>query len=490
MKKLSSLLLKNKKYTLAVIALLEAILILCSATFSWIEGSRDGKVNNAASSVSAGDGLYFTNTDGTMISSITLPDVTLQDCTSTDGRNFFFPTAESVKNSNTENIIYRAGTEADKNTKYISQEFNIVSYSQSKVYLEGSKVECANENILKALRISVNFNDGSDPVLLCPGTVTGYTQNTATPVKSINDDGSKKEVINNKEAYPLSQYNPSTDSCLAVLEGNQSKRVTINMWLEGTDTNCTTDKVSSAEINVQLVLTTASEYTKKITFVDYTPSNWVKNPSASGGVIKMFVIEKGTYSGTNYSEGTRYVMQQIDDRTYTAMVPENVTDVIFGRFDPDDPNTDFNYWATNQKMSDGDMDTYYAIGRGKDYDGGQNYGYWVKSSCTGVITIKYTDTNHTIASSASDYPHIYIWNSNLYGTGNDKIFFKTWCGFQMDKTEDRSNGHVYTFIIPAEYGIKFIINDKKGTDVSGYKRKEGSVSGKNQNENSTMQISY
>ena len=138
--------------------------------------------------------------------------------------------------------------------------------------------------------------------------------------------------------------------------------------------------------------------------------------------------------------------------------------------------------------------TYYAIGRGIGPEGdtsgsydGANYGYWVNSECTGVVTIEYTDTNSTIAGSASNYPLIYIYGSSLYGSGDGNILCnKAWAGFRMDKVSATDN--VYTITIPAENGINYIINDGKTDETS--KRKLGSLSGLSQNQNTTIKISY
>ena len=63
--------------------------------------------------------------------------------------NFFFPTTES-SGSSTSDFYFRAGTDADVNTKYISQDFTIEALATSKIYIDGSSsVKCdSNPNIL------------------------------------------------------------------------------------------------------------------------------------------------------------------------------------------------------------------------------------------------------------------------------------------------------------------------------------------------------
>lgn len=479
MKKLCQILLKNKKTSLSVIALLEAILIISSVTFSWIEGSKKGALNDAGSTVAAGDGLYFTDLNGNLIDSLQLPKATLQECSSADGRNFFFPTTESVKNGNNEEkMVYRSGTYADVNSKYISQDFNVVSYSQANLYVDAkSSVVCSNESVKNSLRISINFNDNSAPILLCPGVTTGYSR-PSTPVTFI--DGSGNATTTSKTAYSLSEYTITGDSPITTFNGAETKRVTISVWLEGTDSDCTSDKIDASLISVNLILTTASNYTKQVTFVDYSPNRWVSNipDTGSDSNIKMFAIDKSTIVGDDYTTGTRYELKKSDDITYTAKLPDTVEDVIFGRFDPDDSSLGYNYWGTTQSMSDSDVNKYYAIGNGISVDEA-NYGYWVNSNTQGVVdveltemsllnVIKFTNTN------TNNWDNVYAY---FFDASNSPVG-DTWPGIEMtfDGTNELSQ-NIYKVTIPD--GATYVIfnNGSGGNDNQTVSIKLGDTAG-------------
>ncbi|MGN0453424.1 MAG: starch-binding protein [Ruminococcus sp.] len=432
-----------KKLMIAVVALLEAALICCAATFAWIEGTKSGSVNTNTTTVSAGTGLLFTDKDGNKLNSITIKETTLYDCSSSDGRNFFFPTTEMTSS----NLIFRKGNDADKNTKYISEDFNITSFAGASIYIdESSSVTCSNKNILKALRISLNFNDGTKPIVLCPGVKwTGYTQ-TNSAVTAITNAGKSSATVL-VEALPFAEYTYSADAPLTTIAADETKRVTFSMWLEGTDANCTTANLPTDSFSINLILTTAASHTNNVTFVDYSPNQWVDNPSANGKDTYMFAIDKSSITGDDYSSGTAYQMKKASDNiTYTTSIPDTVTDVIFARYDPDDENIGYNIWGAEAgvSMTASESHTYYGIGRGKDVDS-VNYGYWVQNDCKGVIDLYITEAsaNKIYFTNKQNWSAVYAHFYTKSGVGLD-----TWPGYQLTWIEDNSYGKQYELTLP------------------------------------------
>lgn len=471
----------NKKLLITIIALLEAIMIISAATFSWIEGTKDGKVRDSESStVSAGAGLMFKDIDGKAINKITLPDVNLEDCSSVDGRNFFFPTTES-NGTETDNYKFRAGTDADKNTKYISKDFNIESLATSRIFVGiRSKVTCEgdNQSILNAIRISLNFNDGTDPVVFCPALRSNEYEENNYAVSSIDTSG--KATTQKVSANAFNKYWFNTDNPIATIEGGDTKRVTFTMWLEGTDENCIVKNIPSKSIDVDLILSTTENPTKQITFVDYSPNNWINDiPKGSSKPINMYAIDKNTISGNDFKTGDYYYMEPQDDGiTYIATVPGDVTNIMFARFDPFDQSIQYNTWADSANINMGSSTTYYAIGRGKDVDK-VNYGYWVQSSCAEIIDIELTETplkneiKFTLPSewSESNGVKAYFFNNSNTTVGN------AWPGTsEIGKYKNSLNQTYYVFTIP-DGATKVVFNDNdKGkqtvditlTEESGY----------------------
>lgn len=369
---------QNKKFFIAIIALLEAVIIVCVATFSWVEGTKNGYINNT-STVSAGEGLLFTG-DNISDGVLTLPDVDLQDCSSVDGRNFFFPTTDNNDKDTISAMTFRKGTEADKNDKYISVDFNVQSYSNANLYIDNSSYVTCSSEALKALRVSLNFNDGTAPIVLCPGVNKAGYVHTNDSISSISNIGVATTTVTT--SYPFASYNFSTNNPIATITADEPKTITLSIWLEGTDAACTTSNFSIKDIDFDLKLTTAADYTKEITFVDYSASKWVKDANAL-----LFVIDK--------SNNVAYKMEvQSDGITYKTVIPDSVSDVYFSRYDPADEAVAHNVWANEPgvSLSDSDINTYYTLGQGSYVDK-VNYGYWVDSSCTGVIDVFLTEAN-------------------------------------------------------------------------------------------------
>ena len=480
-KKLMTFFRINRRFLIAVIALLEVAAIFCAVTFSWIEGVRTGRVDDSLSTVSAGDGIIFTDLKGAMISTLNLNTANLVECSSVDGRNFFFPTSESVNDVTTTKMVYRAGTDADKNTKYISKDFNIISYSQSKIYIDStSTVTCTNSSIKNALRISLNFNDGKSPILLC-GAPVGYNREAkSAPVTAISATGDPR--TGTVVAYTFAEYSVNSGKEVASFDAGEAKRVTVSVWLEGTDEDCTSEKINNADISIKLVLTTASNYTKDVTFVDYTPNKWISDvPDAASSNIKMFAIDKGTFNGSDYTSGTRYSMNKAADGiTYTTKLPETVEDVIFARFDPENPDLGYNYWATTQKM--GTSNKYYAIGQGASIDSNPkndagNYGYWVDKQVPEVIQVELTEAplkNEIKFTNNNNWGSVYAYFFNGDGAvdGNWPGKVMTW------EKKNNYNQGVYKITIPSgATGVTFnggdgqpqtVDIDLTASDTEGY----------------------
>ena len=455
MRKKLSFLKHNKKFIITVIALLEAVILMYTMTFAWIEGSKSADVDNYNCEVSAGPGLEFTGADienGTL----TLPDVTLEDCSSVDGRNFFFPTVGNLTDSGV--VSFRSGTDADKNKKYISTDFNVTALPISddptqeiKVYLDSeSSVTSDTITDLSAVRISFNFNDGTQPVLLCPSLETSTITRAVNAVGGVDAAGAMQTSSSVAASIPKYYYGGSP---LITLKQSETKHVTVSIWLEGTDPSCTSDILALKDLKINLKLTTTSNGKKIITFVDYSPSKWIANGSRD---YTMYAV------GSNGIDYTMVLQSGGDSRTFTTSIPEGVSNVTFARKNNTTGNIE-STWATDANMSDSDINTYYAIGQGALVDGA-NYGYWVSSACTGVIDVYFTDNGDTLATSSAK-PFIHAYASAHYGDEEGKL--KSWPGFQMCYAGTDDNGNkVYHMIIPGDIG-RLIFNNNSGKQT-GY----------------------
>lgn len=439
----------NRMLIITAVALLEAILIFVGGTFSWIEGTKNGKLTGDNCTIKAGSGLVFS---GDSVSngkiSLSITDA-LEDCSSTDGRNFFFPTTGSLNKNVTATDVFRIGNTYDKNSKYVSVDFNVTSIEDSgtgttPIYIDNSSF-IKSTGDLNAIRMSVNFNDGTEPKVICPGVSKSSFTHSSAAVASISDAGAATTTT--VTSYPLSKYWYNNATPIGSVENGKSKRITVTIWLEGCDDAATTAKMAGKTLDASLIFSTAQDYTKTVTFVDYSPSKWVKD-----GNNFLYAIDKSTVaSGQSYLTGVAYQMTRAADNiTYTSDLPSTVTDVMFVRYDPDDETKANNAWNPTRTMSNSDINTFYNIGQGESVDRA-NYGYWVESSCTGVADIYLTDNNGKYSNNGATAPNIHF-ASTLYGTAEKTDAY----GYNMKYAGlNNSSKRVYHLIVPADSTIFF-----------------------------------
>lgn len=487
-----------KSFIRSIVALLMTVMLVLGSTFAWIEGGKDAKAEDGECTISAGAGLQFVSVNDGEINNgvLTLPGkLSLEDCSSVDGRNIFFPTTGSIRPSNattstTDNLRFRSAVESDKNKKYVTQDFIVTSLESKNedgtggttpIYIDASSVFEFGKTGGKAIRLSLNFNDGSAPVVFCPAlAITDNESRSVDAVASINSDGTKY-TTQLSSAYKLNKFAYGKTPVYNLPYG-ESRRVTVTMWLEGTDDDCTVDKVASASINMSLILSTEDLNMRTVTFVDNSPQGWVGNDNASVCVVDS--------NNTNV-----YTKMAKSGNTYTARISSSITKVKFCRLAASETEPDVsvahNTWDASDMTFDSNSNTeatYYAIGRGVGPDpknpvDPKNYGYWVTPDCTGIVTVKFTDNKFT----GGGWPYIYIYDTGNYSfsvAGSDgmkRLFGRTWPGFQMEKTGDKT----FTFKFPAVKGINFIIND--GTDNSNL---VGTETPAITNQNNNYEFSY
>ena len=469
-----------KSFLRSLAVLLLAVMIIFGTTLAWIEGGKLASTLGQNCTVEAGAGLQFISFDKEVQNGkITLPtSQVLEDCSSVDGRNIFIPTVGSIQSStpgNVEaitNLKFRSAVESDKITKYITQDFIIKSLEGSSsgsgtpIYIgRGSSFTCgASDDSKKAFRLSINFNDGSDPVVICPGLAPTDEFRLYSPVSSINEKGSPDPAPTEQEVYGMSKYYYGNTEIFTLPPG-ESRRVTVTLWLEGTDADCTKDILEGKDITLNLVLSTQDENMRTVTFVDHTPSTWVGMYGSN-----VFVVDQDNHSAT-------YAMSKsADGTTYTARIPKGITNIYFQKTAASETvpgkQTLHNSWSFDENDNLDVSSTYYAIGRGTgDGAGGsyddKNYGYWVNPECTGVITVTFTDNNGAYRAAAGAYPFIYVFGLNYYGGGSDKnLLGKGWTGFHMDRIGETDN---YKFVIPAVKGATINFNGSSKSNQVEFK---------------------
>lgn len=359
---------KKTKIFLSILALAEVVVLAAGITFSWMEGGNRGYINGKDIQISTGSGLTMIK-DGRRTNTISLDACELAETSSADGRNFFFPMADT-ESSKTNEMTFREGTASDRNQKYISMDFQLVAGSSAtEVYLgAGTIIQCKdnqqNEKLLSALRMSFSENDGSTPVVFKPNQMPGINR-SFSPITSIDNDGKASQTSTSTKAFGDYYFDGSNKESLFSLSEGETKNITLSIWLEGTE--FTNNDVAEKDLSVYIDFTTTVDDLVRYNFVDNThgyssakSEYWITDKEVDGKYdTMMYVYDNTTKRYYAMTKSSNYD----NDHTWIIYVPDSVKDFSFRRYSVD-INQPWNEWVPS--MTDVPTDsngqfTYVAI---------------------------------------------------------------------------------------------------------------------------------
>lgn len=286
---------KQVKYSVftSVTALVLILILAVSFTFSWSEGGDKGYLDGNQLVISTGSNLTMRQ-DGKTTNAITIPTRTLYETSSADGRNYFFPLAGNKTNL-TDEMTFREGTPQDVNQRYLSLDFELeAGDSATDVYLgAGTIIQCSNVAVINALRMSFNTNDGKDPIVFKPNQMPNIAEGVKySPITAITEDGVPTTTEVDTFGYGDYYYKGTTeDNSLFHLEKGEIKKITLSIWLEGTEFgDAINDEITNdnflkdSDFSVYIDFTTTVDDLIKYTFIDNShnrddakENHWIHN---------------------------------------------------------------------------------------------------------------------------------------------------------------------------------------------------------------------
>lgn len=324
---------------LSVIALVEILVLLMNVTYSWLPEKEGAKLD-------AADGFSITADSGLRISygddysgNILLKDYVLEEASSTDGKNMFFPTVGRTGNT-TNTMKFRKGTVNDANTKYISVNFTMradagaanVWFDPENTYVKYK----GTEEAATAVRVAFYENNGKDAQVFAPG-LSKKEQKTSPAVVSADANGTPTTGTASQVAKSFAAnyfVNETTDTALFKLRGNEVKYITMIIWLEGTDPDCTAD-ISGEDLDLHIKFSSekiAFVQTIRIFFEDRY--NWYKD-----GINIYYWFENGEinapYPGVDmksYNGSTRFFYMDIPEDTYGIVISRGKTETLYNGY--------------------------------------------------------------------------------------------------------------------------------------------------------------
>lgn len=445
-------LIGKKNLIMSAIALLLIAVMVAGVSYSWTEGGNKGNVHGNDIVISAGSSLTMRQ-DGKVTNSIIIPAGTLEETSSADGRNFFFPLVSNKENT-TSDMVFREGIPADENKRYVSVDFELqAGDKETPVYLgAGTIIQCKNTAVLSALRMSFNLNNGTDPIVFKPNQMPGITEAvTYSPITAITGAGVATTGTTATEAYGDFYFKGENDSTpLFSLNKNETFNITLTLWLEGTEFSG--NDISDSELSVFIDFTTTVDDLIKYNFIDNThgytldvnkpteyPEYWVSKNMEQDGVkydTMMYIFDNDTnryYSMEKTTDGGTTAPS-----TWSAYVPDTIKDFYFRRYSIDIDHW-WNEWEPNMgggilKDPNGEH-TYVAICGNPNKNEGTDitgcFGYWKDQYGTFRIYFEMKAPFSEL--------RCYTWDSN----GDPCPTTGEWPGAEMTHIDDITDKNMY-----------------------------------------------
>ena len=359
-------------------------MVLVGTTVSWFTIKDNANINSNIMNFNSGTGLRVN--DGEDITNhIKVDNFKIDEASSVDGRNLFFPNNNVDSDNNlTYSLQYRDATVGDKNQRFLYKDFTVSADSkETNVYVKSYTIKVGNETFNGSTQIL--FEDKNNPL-----KPTGIVTHDACPIRIafITDSQDKPTVFDptalvdryaktypaisstaldtglvinteNSTSISFSDYYYAVGKPIFTLEGTTPKKVTMVAWLEGTGDNC--DKYAGKDLSIDIELESNFKDMEWITFVDDTVGD--NDPSVTHWINKdKDCIVTMTYKDiTTTGSPYRTVIMQENDKdakgnpTWVAPIPEKVvTDITFNRYSLNDEMI-YNAWYTRK-----DVETMWA----------------------------------------------------------------------------------------------------------------------------------
>jgi len=234
-----------KNLVISIVILVEILALCIVGTFAWVETVSSIKITNEANTVGTiiNDTKYTDMLIGDKTGTIDLldyfepsGDMHLAPASSADGKTFYFPKANI-----TSDFIYRKGNVSDKNTTYLSASFRLKADTNADFFFW--KDATHNISVDDNIRVSVTaYTEGENP----EGTFDPTSGKLISNTKIYANNASTTAVVNSTsgatgattvEKFSDHVKGKSSSARLFAVGANETKYVTINVWLQKQTSN-------------------------------------------------------------------------------------------------------------------------------------------------------------------------------------------------------------------------------------------------------------
>lgn len=370
-------LLGRKKLAISYVSLFLVFTLVLVTTVAWFTVKDTASINSQAFSLESSAALRVNDGQEDLSNHLVVKDFKLEEASSVDGRNMFFPSEGNFKDS-TSAMKFREGTVGDRNKTYVYKDFKLNADSDmTNVYVKGYNITItsADGTVLGKFDGSTEIirNDKGVPVDQkvydpCPLRLAFITDSSKTPtvidpsalidahaknynaVSSTNMNGSPATKLSSCKTF--SDFYFYSGESLFTLLGQKPLDVTLVAWFEGAyEDQSVYDKYAGASVTIDVELESNYNDMEAITFIDKTIGDkgentpWIKTGDC---IVTM------QYKDTDATQKT-VVMKDLGEvngyNTWTAALPKDViTDISFFRFSTTN-NVIYNSWHTKKNVN-------------------------------------------------------------------------------------------------------------------------------------------
>ncbi len=371
-------LLGRKKLAISYVSLFLVFTLVLVTTVAWFTVKDTASINSQAFSLESSAALRVNDGQEDLSNHLVVKDFKLEEASSVDGRNMFFPSEGNFKDS-TSAMKFREGTVGDRNKTYVYKDFKLNADSDmTNVYVKGYNITIVSadgKTVLGKFDGSTEIIRNNDGVPVdqkvydpCPLRLAFITDSSKTPtvidpsalidehaknynaVSSTNTDGSPATKLSSCKTF--SDFYFYSGESLFTLLGQKPLDVTLVAWFEGAyEDQSVYDKYAGASVTIDVELESNYNDMEAITFIDKTRGDkgentpWIKTDDC---IVTM------QYKDTDATQKTvvmKYLGQVDGYNTWTAALPKDVTtDISFFRFSTTN-NIIYNSWHTKENVN-------------------------------------------------------------------------------------------------------------------------------------------
>lgn len=377
-------LLGRKKLAISYVSLFLVFTLVLVTTVAWFTVKDTASINSQAFSLESSAALRVNDGQEDLSNHLVVKGFKLEEASSVDGRNMFFPSEGNFKDS-TSAMKFREGTAGDRNKTYVYKDFKLNADSDmTNVYVKGYNITIVSadgKTVLGKFDGSTEIirNDKGVPVDQkvydpCPLRLAFITDSSKTPtvidpsalidehaknynaVSSTNMNGSPATKLSSCKTF--SDFYFYSGESLFTLLGQKPLDVTLVAWFEGAyEDQSVYDKYAGASVTIDVELESNYNDMEAITFIDKTRGDkgentpWIKTDDC---IVTM------QYKDTDTTQKTvvmKYLGSVDGYNTWTAALPKDVTtDISFFRFSTTN-NIIYNSWHTKDNVNNELSDT-------------------------------------------------------------------------------------------------------------------------------------